>query len=140
MEARDQFLSGFRGEAIGEVNPGSTPDEIFQNQVIRPILKLQNDLFTEVFRTYIVKSKAPFHNFSLEKQLQFIEHSIQRDIKFRNALKGMVIALFTSAEYRRYLASSSDLNKRMMSLLIERLKDQVQLFDDAADFPRRTAS
>lgn len=129
MDARDHFLSELRGETIGAVTAQSTPDEIFQNQVLRPILKLQNDLFVDVFRNYLAKSKVHFNAFGLEKKLQFIEHSIQRDIKFRNALKGMIIALFTVAEYERYLQNSSDLNKRMMSLLIERLKDQVQLFE-----------
>ncbi|MGK4567987.1 glyoxalase [Flavobacterium sp. 3HN19-14] len=129
METRDQFISDFRGEMIGTVNAQSSADEFFQNQTLRPILKLQNDLFVEVFRNYISKSKTDFYNFSVEKKMHFIENSIQRDIKFRNSLKGIVIGLFTVAEYATYIQNSSDLNKRMMSMLIERLKSQVQLFE-----------
>ncbi|AWI26505.1 glyoxalase [Flavobacterium pallidum] len=129
MSARDQFLTAFRGEMQGTVNAQSSADELFQNETLRPILKLQNDLFLEVFRNYITKSKTDFYHFSVEKKLHFIEHSIQRDIKFRNSLKGIVIALFTAEEYIRYIQNSSDLNKRMMSMLIERLKNQVQLFE-----------
>jgi ATP-dependent Clp protease ATP-binding subunit ClpA len=61
--------------------------------------------------------------------MHFIENAIQKDIKFRNSLKGMVIALFTLAEYESYIQNSSALNKRMMNMLIERLKSQVQLFE-----------
>jgi len=129
METRDQFLNEFRGEILGTINSQSSADEFFQNQTLRPILKLQNDLFLDVFKNYITKSKTDFTNFSIEKKLQFIENSIQRDIKFRNALKGMVIGLFTIDEYSRYIQNSSSLNKRMMSMLIERLKNQVQLFE-----------
>jgi len=129
MSARDQFLREFRGEMLGTVNSQSSADEFFQNQTLRPILKLQNDLFVDVVKNYISKSKTDFYNFKVEKKMQFIEHSIQRDIKFRNSLKGMVIALFTTDEYSRYIQNSSDLNKRMMSMLIERLKNQVQLFE-----------
>lgn len=129
METRDQFLNEFRGEMLGTINSQSSADEFFQNQTLRPILKLQNDLFLDVFKNYITKSKTDFSNFSIEKKLQFIENSIQRDIKFRNALKGMVIGLFTIDEYSRYIQNSSSLNKRMMSMLIERLKNQVQLFE-----------
>lgn len=114
---------------LGTVNSQSSADEFFQNQTLRPILKLQNDLFIDVIKNYINKSKTDFYNFTVEKKMQFIEHSIQRDIKFRNSLKGMVIALFTIDEYSRYIQNSSDLNKRMMSMLIERLKSQVQLFE-----------
>lgn len=129
MSARDQFLREFRGEMLGTVNSQSSADEFFQNQTLRPILKLQNDLFIDVIKNYISKSKTDFYSFTIEKKMQFIEHSIQRDIKFRNSLKGMVIALFTIDEYSRYIQNSSDLNKRMMSMLIERLKNQVQLFE-----------
>jgi hypothetical protein len=41
----------------------------------------------------------------------------------------MIIGHFTVAEYRQYSNNSSALNKRMMNMVIERLKDQVQLFD-----------
>jgi len=129
MDIRNQFLTDFRGEMIGSINAQSSADEFFQNQTLRPILKLQNDLFVEVFKNYIIKSKSDFFHFSVEKKLQFIEHSIQRDIKFRNSLKGMVIGLFTVDEYATYIQNSSSLNKRMMSMLIERLKNQVQLFE-----------
>ncbi|WPO78038.1 glyoxalase [Flavobacterium sp. KACC 22761] len=129
MEARDIFLREFRGETLGTVSAQSSADEIFQNQTIRPILKLQNDLFIAVFINYINKNKADFYSYSVEKKLQTIENSIQKDIKFRNSLKGIVMALFTLEEYETYIQNSSSLNKRMMNLLIDRLKSQVQLFE-----------
>ncbi len=129
METRDQFITNLRGETIGFVNPSSSSDEKFQNQTLRPILKLQNDLFIEVFKNHISKHKNDFYLYSVEKKLQFIENTIQKDIKFRNALKGIVIGLFTLDEYATYIQNSSSLNKRMMHMLIERLKSQVQLFE-----------
>ena len=59
--------------------------------------------------------------------MQFIENAIQRDIKFRNSLKGMIIGFFTLLEYETYIQNSSNLNKRMMNLLIERYKSQIQI-------------
>ena len=129
METRDTFISEFRGETIGTVSNESSSEELFQNQTLRPILKLQNDLFIESFQNFIGKYKNEFYTFSPDKKMQFIENAIQRDIKFRNALKGMVIGLFTIQEYREYIKNSSNLNKRMMNMLIERLKSQVQLLE-----------
>ena len=129
MEDRDAFLREFRGETLGTVSAQSSPDELFQNQTIRPILKLQNDLFIAVFINYVNKNKADFYSYTTEKKLQTIENSIQKDIKFRNSLKGIVMALFTIEEYETYIQNSSSLNKRMMNLLIDRLKSQVQLFE-----------
>ena len=127
MDQRDAFLKEFRGETIGTVTDQSSSDELFQNQVLRPILKLQNDLFIAAFGNHLVKNRIDFSVFSVEKKLATIENAIQKDIKFRNALKGMIIALFTIDEYELYIKNSSSLNKRMMGMLIERLKSQVQL-------------
>ena len=129
MSSRDNYITENRGEIIGIVNEFSSNEERFQNITLRPILKMQNDLFVEVFKNYINKHKNDFYTFSVEKKLYFIENAIQKDIKFRNALKGMVIGLFTVEEYVDYIKNSSNLNKRMMNMLIERLKSQVQLFE-----------
>ena len=104
-------------------------EERFQNESLRPILKLQNPLFIEVFHQYIEKRKGVFYELGLEKKLAYIESSLIKDQKFRNSVKGMIIGQFTVAEYRQYSSNSSALNKRMMNMVIERLKDQVQCFD-----------
>jgi hypothetical protein len=66
---------------------------------------------------------------NIEKRLDYIENAIQKDIKFRNSLKGMIIGQFTVEEYMAYIQNSSTLNKRMMNIVVERLKDQVQAFE-----------
>ena len=128
MNERDTFLKEFRGQTIGSVTTQSTTEESFQNEVLRPILKLQNDLFVASFINYINKNKADFYNHSLDKKQSVIENVIRKDIKFRNVLKGMVIGLFTSDEYAIYIQNTPNTNKRMMNMLVERLKSQVQLF------------
>jgi methyl coenzyme M reductase subunit D len=43
-------------------------------------------------------------------------------------VKGIVLGQFTVTEYMEYTNYSSALNKRMMQMVVERIKDQVQLF------------
>ena len=104
-------------------------EERFQNSTLRPVIKLQNPLLIEVFRNYINKHKGGFYELGLEKRLAYMENALMKDQKFRNALKGMIIGQFTVEEYLNYIKNSSSLNKRMMQLLLDRLKDQVQLFE-----------
>jgi hypothetical protein len=104
-------------------------DERFQNQTLRPIIKLQNNLLVAVFKNYIRKYKNVFYDLSVDLKMHYVENAIQKDMKFRNSLKGMVIGQFTVEEYAIYIQNSSALNKRMMNLVIERLKDQIQLFE-----------
>jgi len=73
--------------------------------------------------------KNVFYDLSVEKRLDYIENAIQKNMKFRNSLKGIVIGLFTVEEYRLYIQNSSALNKRMMTIVKERLLSQVQVFE-----------
>ena len=135
MSTRSEKLLQQRPDIpTSKINDQMGSEEYFQNAVLRPILKLQNDLFISVFKNYIKKHKNVFYDLSLEKKQRYIEHAIQKDIKFRNSLKGMIIGMFTVEEYEIYTMNSSALNKRMMNLLIVRLKAQLLLFDriDAA--------
>ena len=129
MEARDTHVLELRGETFGTINNQSSSEEVFQNKTLRPILKMQNDLFIQVFINYAIKQKNVFFGLTPEKKMVYIENVIQRDIKFRNSLKGMIIALFTLEEYAEYIQLSSNLNKRMTNMLVERLKSQTQLIE-----------
>jgi hypothetical protein len=104
-------------------------DEQFQNATLRPIIKFQNNLLVAAFRNYASKHKNSFYELTLPKRLEYIEHAVQKDMKFRNSLKGMIIGQFTVEEYEAYIQNSSALNKRMMNMVVERIKDQVQLFE-----------
>ncbi len=112
------------------VTDNMSENEKFQNGTLRPIIKFQNPLFVAVFRNYIAKYKNSFLELSLEKRADYIENAVQKDIKFRNSLKGMVIGQFSLVEYHTYVKNSSALNKRMMNMVVERLKDQIQLFEE----------
>lgn len=127
MIERNQFLLPLKTVKFGNENVESLSEEYFQNKTLRPILKLQNDILLEVFKNYAVKQKNTFFELSPDKKEKYIENAIQKDIKFRNLLKGIIIALFSVEEYLNYIKNSSNLNKRMMTMLIERLKSQVQI-------------
>ena len=107
----------------------TSSEERFQNATIRPVIKLQKELLVEAFRNYANKHKGVFYTLSLEKRLIYIENAIHKDIKFRNSLKGMIIGQFTVEEYLTYIENSSALNKRMMNMVIETIKDCVQLLE-----------
>ena len=103
--------------------------EYFQNNTLRPVVKLQKNLLLAAFRNYVQKHKNVFYDLSVEKRMDYIDNAIHKDMKFRNSLKGMVIGQFTLHEYEVYIEDSSALNKRMMNIVIERLKSNVQLLE-----------
>ena len=135
MTPRDQQLLAIR-PIISSIlmTDNMSNEEHFQNMTLRPVIKLQNDLLIEVFKNYITKHKNVFYQLTLERRLHYIANAIQKDIKFRNALKGMVIGQFTSHEYSKYIENSSALNKRMMTIVKQRLQNSIQLFEKTEIF------
>jgi len=132
MENRESNLLAIRPQILNaRVSENMSNDEQFQNKTIRPIIKLQNELLIEVFRNYIKKRKNTFYELSLEKRILYIDNAIQKDMKFRNSLKGMIIGQFTVDEYLVYIENSSALNKRMMNIVRERLQSNIQLLEQS---------
>ncbi len=131
MNQRDEQILKLRPQIPEAGISGQiSEDEFFQNQTLRPVIKLQNDLLIESFKNYIQKHKRVFLGLSVEKRMDYIENAIQKDMKFRNSLKGMILGQFTTAEYKKYISNSSALNKRMMNLVKERIQNNIQLLDD----------
>ena len=128
MDYRDDHLVNMRPD-LGQarMHDQMSSQEFFQNNTLRPILKLQNDLILALFRHYVEKHKGVFYELSPERKMDYIESAIHKDMKFRNILKGLVLGQFTLEEYRAYSADSSAINKRILSMIKERLKSQVQV-------------
>ena len=76
MNARDTFLNQFRGQTIGSLTAESTTEESFQNIVLRPILKLQNDLFVALLINYIDKNTPVYYSKTIDVKLSLIENAI----------------------------------------------------------------
>ncbi len=130
MSDRSQDLLAIRPLIpSAKISEHMSKEEHFQNATLRPIIKLQNNLLLAAFGNYIGKHKNRFYELNVTKRLEYLENAVQKDIKFRNALKGMILGQCTLEEYTRYTQNSSALNKRMMHMVIKRLKDQIQYFE-----------
>lgn len=125
MSNRDQNLKSLRPliPTISEENTTSNSEQ-FQNITLRPILKLQHDLLIQIFQQYTIHRKNVFQKLSPEKKTAYIDNSIRKDLNFRNLMIGTVVGHFTSAEYQAYTLNESELRKRLVNMLIERIKSQ----------------
>lgn len=130
MSDRDTYLVALRPDIPNaKVREDMSDEERFQNITLRPIAKLQQDLLVAVFRNYIVKRKNVFYGLTAVKRQAYIENAVNKDQKFQNSLKGILIGQFTVPEYQHYVKNASALNKRMMNLVRERLINSMQLFE-----------
>ena len=124
--SRDQFIIKLRAEIPSIENLGSTKAlEIFQNNILRPILKFQNDALVHVFLLDLRSKKIDLKTFNTKKRILLIDTHLRTNSNLRQLLLGMVIALFSVDEMEFYNSVYKELNKRIFSMLKVRLKHQL---------------
>ena len=133
MSSRDSYLKSLRPDILTKtIKTEMSSEEYFQNKVLRPIIKFQNDLLIAVFLQFCTKYKNVFFDLSTEKKILYIESSIIMDSKLRSSFRDLIIGLFSVEEYSEYLKNASALNKRMTGIIKERLISHVQLLSESA--------
>lgn len=106
----------------------SSSAEQFQNQTLRPILKLQHDLLVEVFRGYIQKRHGVYAPLSVQAKLDWIQHSLQKDHQVRQLITGVVIGQFTIEEWAIFRANEAEYTRRLIGLVVQRLQSVAEEF------------
>ena len=133
MSSRDSYLKSLRPDILTKtIKTEMSSEEYFQNKVLRPIIKFQNELLIAVFLQFCTKYKNVFFDLSIEKKVLYIESVIAKDSKLRTSFRDMIIGLFSVQEYSEYLINASALNKRMTGIVKERLISHVQLLSESA--------
>lgn len=133
MSSRDSYLKSLRPDILTKtIKTEMSSEEYFQNTVLRPIIKFQNDLLIAVFLQFCTKYKNVFFDLSTEKKILYIESAVTKDSKLRSSFRDLIIGLFSVEEYSEYLKNASALNKRMTGIIKERLISHVQLLSESA--------
>lgn len=126
INSRDQFLLKGRPEIPSIQNTTKTLDlEVFQNKVLRPILKLQNTIFVSVFLDELRRKKQDFTTFNSEDKHKAIQRNLNTNSSLKQRFLGIVMGLFTNTEMDFYHRHMSAINKRIFSMLKIRLEDQL---------------
>jgi hypothetical protein len=97
--------------------------EVFQNEVLRPVIKMQH----EIILAYI-GSLEQFKNILSQKgsRLDFqtrVHTFISRQLDIKNQLIGMVLGMLTEEEFVFYRDHQNDLHKRISQMISQRVSD-----------------
>lgn len=106
-----------------ELNLSSTiPNEDFQNRTLRPVLKLQHDLILLLFINFCDKQKIDIYK-DEKKFNSIVNTHIKKNMVLKNQYLGLIIGQFTTGEFAIYLQNDSEFNKRIITMIGQRLKD-----------------
>ena len=107
------------------VNAETSDIEKFQNEAIRPIIKMQHNLLIILFQNYLKHRKINFNNLKKEKQKERINIILTKDTNFKNILLGIVIGHFSKNELMFYTKNTSELKRRIIQIVNQRSQDSL---------------
>ena len=83
-------------------------------------------MYLSLFINYAIHQNADFNLLSTAKKNLLIEKSLQNDLVLKNTFIGMTIGMFTLEEVEIYNSETKVFNKRIITMLTERLKSQIE--------------
>jgi len=122
---RDETVIAIRPEIKLTETP-QLPIEQFMHTTLRPILKFQHIILVSWFEDFIERNKISLPQHPKLKS-QAIEDLLKVNQKLRHAMFGLVSGHFTQLELNFYLQHYTELNKRIVGMIVKRIHDHYQL-------------
>lgn len=101
----------------------ATPEEAFQNQTLRPVLKMQHHLIISLIESQThfgaILKKSDNYTVFYESLLTYV----QKHQQLKNQIIGLCIGLLSMEEFNFYLSSSAAINKRIIQMAVKRIAD-----------------
>lgn len=104
-----------------KVDDQTNLNETFQNEVLRPIIKMQHQLLLAFVSDHVLKFNKGFLELSKGKQRTFVTNLFMKDNTFKHRLTGMILGMFTVEEFMIYTSIANDVNKRILTICQERM-------------------
>lgn len=125
MTTRTQQIKGILPK-IDSNDTTVSEHESFQNETLRSILKFQNELIIQYFEHFIVESKIEFIKLKYTHKITKINDLFKTNIQFKQFYLGLIVGYFSSSEFQFYTLHKKEINKRIISMLIERICSQIE--------------
>ena len=122
--SRDERLKHVR--PVLDLDPsGSRPVEQFQNETLRPILKLLNPTILRLVAERLSRYGVGFAAMDREDQRDRLRNLLKEDGRLKRTLLGMVVGHLTEEELETYLAHKDEVRRRTVPMLLARAQDQI---------------
>ena len=120
----DAALLALRPAIAGQPAPVPTPATVadFQHQVLRPLLKLQHELLARTVEDFALDYHVPLASAAPAEATRLRTELLARNARLRATLVGLVVGLLTAEELTFYRQHRSELNRRLLDLVAERLR------------------
>tara|TARA_Y100000589_G_scaffold310472_1_gene328870 strand:- start:3 stop:374 length:372 start_codon:yes stop_codon:yes gene_type:complete len=98
-------------------------EELFQNMVLRPVIKMQHDVLILRVKSYFASKSVMFNVMDKKKRALAIEQAFTNDNSFKKEIQGMILGQLNTSEYQLYLNYERTMNKRIIQIVRNRMLD-----------------
>ena len=128
MSARDAALVAMRPTVdLGPDAPDAATLDVparLLHATLRPVLKLQHDTLLALVARAVGARTAAFPGFAPPDRVRHLDALVRRDVKLQRLLIGVVLGHLTAGELADWLAYESEMRRRTVALLAERVTSQ----------------
>ena len=128
----DLWGTARRDERLTQVRPvldldtsESTPVEEFQNETLRPILKLLNPTILRLVAARLTRYGVGVAEMDRVDQRERLRNLMTEDERLKRTLLGMIIGHLTEEELSFYLSRKDEVRRRCVPMLLARAQDQI---------------
>ena len=100
-------------------------EELFQNMVLRPVIKMQHDLLIMRVKSHFRSKRILFNLMDNKKRTETIIQAFQSDHNLKKEIQGMITGQLSLAEFQQYLQSERSINKRIIQMVRNRMIDSL---------------
>jgi len=100
-------------------------EELFQNMVLRPVIKMQHDLLIMRVKSHFSSKRVLFNVMDNKKRTEAIIKAFQSDHNLKKEIQGMITGQLSLVEFQQYLQMERSLNKRIIQMVRNRMIDSL---------------
>ena len=100
-------------------------EELFQNMVLRPLIKMQHDLLIMRVKSHFSSKRVLFNVMDNKKRIEAIIKAFQSDHNLKKEIQGMITGQLSLVEFQQYLQMERSLNKRIIQMVRNRMIDSL---------------
>ena len=99
--------------------------ELFQNEVLRPILKMQHDIILKTFHNHIEKSSIKWTQLNQIKKVKCVNDQLSKNLQIKHLIIGLIVGHLNDLEINQYLRNTKEYNKRITQMAKQRIQSTI---------------
>lgn len=99
--------------------------ELFQNEVLRPILKMQHNIILKTFYNHIEKSSINWTQLNQIKKVKCVNDQLSKNLQIKHLIIGLIVGHFNDLEINQYLSNTKEYNKRIIQMAKQRIQSTI---------------